>query len=173
MGLYSGLASMLIFIIIFVATAQIAQDWILGYVNLAQDNNWFSVALIIGGFFLVAIIQIVSIILTNDGKENFNTSMIAILIAFFINFILWALTAHITLKLTSPDIVAGLSFGEKIILTPRIIVIFSVITLHHPFFFWGMSLITQTCMFIIFVKILSDYQFKDTNSYISDYGEMF
>ena len=152
-GLSIGLVSVLAFLISEVFWGQQIKD----YLILLDDSegNYFMLTLIIFiGFFIGIIITLITSQITAKTFVSEKYMLIALLLTIISNLFLWIAVSYVVVLISYPGILDLLSFWEKLIMFPRMMVYFAIYILKSVPIFWISNQITFTLFFIFFLKFL-------------------
>lgn len=139
----------LLFLMIEVIWAQLLKDLL-----LEENIDGILTGIILGGFFLAAVISIVSSLLSSSNVIR-KYSIWAALIAFILNLFIWILISYACVVSRYPDVVADLSIWGRIIAIPRILAYFSIYFLSNVTLLWMFSLLTYAVIFSVVLYLLA------------------
>lgn len=106
------------------------------------------------GFLIGPIIGIVATFATDviDRKDR-PLSAIALLIATLINYALWICIAYGCVIAEDASWLTGLNLVERAVVWPKVLAYFAVLILGSVVLLWDMSLVTQSILYVILLKV--------------------
>ncbi|WP_371801759.1 hypothetical protein [Candidatus Lokiarchaeum ossiferum] len=130
-----------------------------------QENNYLLILIILGGFLISTFLSIGTSFLGSQQVRDKKIVAIANLLTFVLNFILWVIICRICVVQKYPGILDNLSGIQKLVIFPKLMMIFSVYILPNLTLLWLIAGWTHAILYVIILKVADvqvDYKTKES-----------
>jgi hypothetical protein len=141
---FNALVGTLLFLIIEVLFAQIFLDLVQN-----NENSYYIILIFIAGFLISSLIAVISSSFTAEQIDK-RATIVASMLALIANLTLWIAIAYIRLK----DLVNTVQFVDKIVLMPKVLTYFAILTFPSITLVWLLAQITFSVLFGLFLYLI-------------------
>ena len=142
---FIGMINSIIFLLIELFFAELIKD----YAQAHENQNGLLMMIIMIGYLLSGIISIVSTLIGSEYLDEKQRVYVAVLMAFIFNMLLWIIVSYIMVLKQFPTVLSNLTWGEKIIVFPKVMMYFAIYILPNLTLLWLMAGWTNAIIFVI------------------------
>lgn len=158
---FIGMINSILFLLIELLWSEIIREIFL----LNEDQNYLLILIILGGFLISTLLSIGASFLGSQQIKDKKIVWIANLLTFILNFLIWVIVCRIVVVQKYPGILDNLSGIQKMIIFPKLMMIFSVYILPNLTLLWLIAGWTHAIIYVIMLKLANaemDHKFKDS-----------